>query len=94
MMFQKLFISTIVAAAHLSLAEAIIHRRNDGAPPVAFDGQYMTAPTPGPNNNATEWWYFQVVGDRDPTTGIVPSFEAVFYLGTLINVVELYKIFS
>jgi hypothetical protein len=81
MLLKKLLGSALAVLSMPRLTAAALGRRDDGPPPVAFDGQYMTTPVPGPTNNATEWWYFQVVGEPDPKTGIVPSFEAVFYLG-------------
>lgn len=91
MLVQKLFTSALAVVSIPGLAVAALAGRDDGPLPEAFDGQYMTTPVPGPTNNATEWWYFQVVGEPDPTTGIVPSFEAVFYLGACILVFKIRK---
>ena len=57
--------------------------------PTAFDGVYQTNPAPGPGNDAFEWWWFQVVGDVNPATGIVPSFEAIFYLGKTLFLLSI-----
>jgi hypothetical protein len=52
-----------------------------GATPTAFDGEYQTTPTPGPGNDAFEWWWYQVYGAPNPDTGIIPTIEFIFYLG-------------
>lgn len=79
MFMQKLLLAAALAVA--ARAGDFVHARSDGTPPTAFDGQYMTNPVPAAGNQAVEWWWFQVLGEADPTTGIVPSFAAIFYLG-------------
>jgi len=44
-----------------------------------FDGVYQNNPVPGPTNNATDWWYFQAVGDA--IGDIVPRVEVTFFKG-------------
>lgn len=49
----------------------------------AFDGPYVSHPSPGPGNDAVEWWWFQSIAPE--VNGTLPSFEAVFYSGERLN---------